>query len=191
MRLKFLLFSLLLSTALLAQEKPFMVFEKTSLDKKYKYTEIFGDPAKSRFYTLNNGLTVILSENHLEPQVMALITTKAGSKNDPADHTGLAHYLEHMLFKGTDKFGTKDYGKEKVELDKIDALYEKYGRTTDEVQRKKIYHEIDSISNVASKYAIANEYDKMMADVGSKMTCLLYTSLSPRDRTRSRMPSSA
>jgi len=170
MRLKFLLFSLLLSTALLAQEKPFMVFEKTSLDKKYKYTEIFGDPAKSRFYTLNNGLTVILSENHLEPQVMALITTKAGSKNDPADHTGLAHYLEHMLFKGTDKFGTKDYGKEKVELDKIDALYEKYGRTTDEVQRKKIYHEIDSISNVASKYAIANEYDKMMADVGSKMT---------------------
>ena len=170
MRLKFLLFALLASVSLMAQEKPYMAFDKMSSNQKYKYTEVFGDPAKSRFYTLKNGLTVIISENHLEPKVMALITTKAGSKNDPADHTGLAHYLEHMLFKGTDKFGTKDFAKEKVELDKIDALYEKYGRTTDAVQRKKIYHEIDSISNVASKYAIANEYDKMMSDVGSKMT---------------------
>jgi len=170
MRLKFLLFSILLSATLMGQNQDYMAFEKTSPDKRYTYTEVYGDPAKARFYKLKNGLTVILSENHLEPQVMALITTKAGSKNDPADHTGLAHYLEHMLFKGTDKFGTKDYAREKIELDKIDALYERYGKTTDEGLRRKIYHEIDSISNVASKYAIANEYDKMMADVGSKMT---------------------
>ncbi len=166
----YLFFAMLASTVMMGQNTQYMAFERTSPDHKYKFTEVFGDPAKARFYKLSNGLTVILAENHLEPQIMALIATKAGSKNDPADHTGLAHYLEHMLFKGTDKFGTMDYGKEKVELDRIDELYELYGKTTDEAERKAIYHRIDSVSNVASKYAIANEYDKMMSDIGSRMT---------------------
>lgn len=170
MRLKFLLFCFLVSGGVFAQKSGYMAFMRTSPDHKYQFNEVYGDPAKARVYTLKNGLTVILAENHLEPRIMALITTKAGSKNDPADHTGLAHYLEHMLFKGTDKFGTMDYAKEKVELDKIDALYEVYGQTTDEAARSQIYHQIDSVSNVASRYAIANEYDKMMADIGSKMT---------------------
>lgn len=170
MRLKLLLLCILISSGMMAQKNGYMAFMRTSPDHKYKFTEVYGDPAKARVYKLNNGLTVILAENHLEPQIMALFAVKAGSKNDPADHTGLAHYLEHMLFKGTDKFGTMDYAKEKVELDKIDGLYELYGQTTDENSRKSIYHRIDSISNVASRYAIANEYDKMMADVGSRMT---------------------
>lgn len=166
----YLLCAMLASTVMMGQTKEYMAFQRTSPDHKYKFSEVFGDPAKARFYKLDNGLTVILAENHLEPQIMALIATKAGSKNDPADHTGLAHYLEHMLFKGTDKFGTKDYAKEKVELDRIDELYELYGKTTDEAERKAIYHRIDSVSNVASKYAVANEYDKMMSDIGSRMT---------------------
>ncbi|MEI9957917.1 MAG: insulinase family protein [Ferruginibacter sp.] len=98
------------------------------------------------------------------------MATKAGSKTDPADHTGLAHYLEHMLFKGTDKFGSLDWSKEKPELDKIDALYEEYNHTTDVEKRKEIYHRIDSVSGVASKYAIANEYDKMMGSMGAQGT---------------------
>ena len=104
---------------------------KTSADGKYQWVEVEGDLTKTRFYTLNNGLTVILSENHLEPRIMSLITTKAGSKNDPHDHTGLAHYLEHMLFKGTDRFGTLDYEKEKIQLDRIDALYDQYNKAVD------------------------------------------------------------
>jgi predicted Zn-dependent peptidase len=119
---------------------------------------------------LQNGLTVILTENHLEPRIMTLITTKAGSKNDPATNTGLAHYLEHMLFKGTDKYGSLDFEKEQVELAKIEALYEKYNITTDTTERKAIYHQIDSVSGAAAKFAIANEYDKMVSGIGSKMT---------------------
>lgn len=142
----------------------------TSSDGKYTYTTVDNDPTKMRKYVLDNRLTVFLVENHLEPRIMALITTKAGSKNDPATNTGLAHYLEHMLFKGTDKYGSLDYAKEKVELDKIQALYEVYNKTTDEDKRKSIYKEIDSISGVAAKYAIANEYDKMMTNIGSNMT---------------------
>ena len=144
--------------------------QKTSSDGRYTYLTVPGDPLGVRIYKLSNGLTVMLSVNKSEPRIQTLIATKAGSKNDPADNTGLAHYLEHMLFKGTDKFGSKDWPKEKEQLDKIDALYEQYNKTTDEAKRKKIYREIDSVSGVASKYAIANEYDKMLSTIGATGT---------------------
>src|SRR5690606_24505549 len=95
---------------------------------------------------------------------------KAGSKTDPATHTGLAHYLEHMLFKGTENFGALDWQKEKPLLDAIDGLYEKYNQTKDETVRKAICRQLDSVSGLASKYAIANEYDKMMSEMGAQGT---------------------
>src|SRR5258708_3939815 len=134
----------------------------------YTYRYVTNDPMQTRFYTLANGLTVMLSVNHKEPRVAVRIATRAGSNTDPRDHTGLAHYLEHMLFKGTDQFGSLDWAKEKPYLDQIDALYEQYNSTKDSAARKKIYHRIDSVSGLASHYSIANEYDKMMADVGSQ-----------------------
>lgn len=144
--------------------------QKKSADGKFTYLTVPGDPLGVRIYKLSNGLTVMLSVNKNEPKIQTLIATKAGSKNDPADNTGLAHYLEHMLFKGTDKFGSKDWPLEKQQLDKIDGLYEKYNKSKDEAQRKQIYHEIDSVSGVASKFAIANEYDKMLSTIGATGT---------------------
>lgn len=151
-------------------QKTFKSVEQKSPDGKYTYTIAEGDPLQVRTYVLKNGLTVMLSVNRNTPRVQTLIATKAGSKNDPADNTGLAHYLEHMLFKGTDQYGSLDWKMEKEQLDKIDALYEQYNKTTDESKRKLIYHQIDSISGVASNYAIANEYDKMMSNIGAKGT---------------------
>ncbi|UKB77762.1 M16 family metallopeptidase [Chryseobacterium sp. MEBOG07] len=142
--------------------------EGTSSGYKYKY--VTNDPTSARYYTLKNGLTVILSPTNKDPRIQTYIATKAGSKTDPADHTGLAHYLEHMLFKGTNQFGSKDWAKEKPLLDQIDALYEKYNQTKDEAKRKEIYKEIDRVSGEAAKYAIANEYDKMMAGMGADGT---------------------
>jgi predicted Zn-dependent peptidase len=134
------------------------------------YQEVKGDPMKTRIYTLDNGLTVMFSLNRDQPRVYTCIGTRAGSKNDPKTATGLAHYLEHMLFKGTDQYGTKDFRKEKLYLDEIDSLYVKYGKTKDEGKRKKIYHYIDSISGLAAQFAIANEYDKMVQHIGAKGT---------------------
>jgi predicted Zn-dependent peptidase len=134
----------------------------------YAYRYVTNDPMQTRVYTLSNGLTVLLSVNHKEPRVAVRIAVRAGSNTDPRDHTGLAHYLEHLLFKGTDRFGTLDWTKEKPYLDKIDGLYEEYNSTKDPVRRKAIYHRIDSVSGLASHYAIANEYDKMMADIGAQ-----------------------
>lgn len=136
----------------------------------YKYRFVSNDPTQSRFYKLENGLTVILSPTSKDPRMQVYIATKAGSKTDPATHTGLAHYLEHMLFKGTQQFGSLDWSKEKPLLDAIDGLYEQYNKTTDAAKRKAIYRQIDSVSGVASKYAIANEYDKMMSEMGAQGT---------------------
>ena len=136
----------------------------------YKYRYVTNDPMQARFYQLKNGMTVILSPTHKEPRMHVFIATKAGSKTDPADHTGLAHYLEHMMFKGTEHYGSLDWSKEKPMLEQIDGLYEEYNHTTDETARKEIYHRIDSVSGVAAKLAIANEYDKMMSAIGAKGT---------------------
>lgn len=136
------------------------------LAQPLNYDTVPGDPLKARIYTLENGLKVYLSVYKDEPRFQSMIGIKAGSKHDPKEHTGLAHYLEHMLFKGTDLYGTLSYASEKPLLDTIVKLFDKYGITTDSVERKRIYHIIDSVSGVAARYAIPNEFDKMMAGMG-------------------------
>jgi predicted Zn-dependent peptidase len=128
------------------------------------------DPFKLKEYKLKNGLTVFMSVYKDAPRVFTMTATKAGSKNDPHDATGLAHYLEHMLFKGTDKLGTKDYAKEEPLIGAISDKYEVYRKTKDDATRKKIYHQIDSLSGVAATFAIANEYDKLCSSMGLKGT---------------------
>ncbi|OKL42229.1 peptidase M16 [Pontibacter flavimaris] len=142
----------------------------TPAEKEYTYETVPNDPLNARIYTLDNGLKVYLSDYEEAPRIQTFIAVRAGSKNDPADATGLAHYLEHMVFKGTTELGTRYWEKEKVELDKIEALYEKYRATKDEAARKKIYHQIDSVSGVAATYAVANEYDKILGAIGAKGT---------------------
>jgi predicted Zn-dependent peptidase len=134
------------------------------------YESVPNDPINARIYTLENGLKVYISVNKNEPRVQTAIAVRAGSKNDPSDATGLAHYLEHMLFKGTDKFGTTNAAAEKREIAVIENLFNTYRKTTDETQRKAIYRQIDSVSQIAASYAIANEYDKMLSGIGAKGT---------------------
>jgi predicted Zn-dependent peptidase len=136
----------------------------------YKYETVPNDPLKARIYTLDNGLKVYLSVNKSEPRIQTYITARVGGKNDPKETTGLAHYLEHLMFKGTDQFGTKDYASEQALLDQIEALYEVYRSTEDDAERKAIYRQIDSLSQEASKIAIPNEYDKLMNVIGAQGT---------------------
>lgn len=148
--------------------------------KQYAYRTVEGDPLKARIYTLDNGLTVYLTQNKEKPEILTYIVVRAGAQNDPLESTGLAHYQEHIMFKGTDRYGTTDYEAELPNLRAIDSLYEVYGATTDPQQRKAIYHLIDSFSYESSKIAIANEFDRIMAAIGatgvnaytgSSMTC--------------------
>lgn len=136
-----------------------------SCSPKYEYETVPNDPLNARIYTLDNGLKVYMSVNRDEPRINAHIAVRVGSKNDPSSTTGLAHYFEHLMFKGTESFGTQNYSLEKPLLDEIERLFEIYRNTTDEEERTAIYHQIDSVSYEASKYAIPNEYDKLMAAI--------------------------
>jgi predicted Zn-dependent peptidase len=137
--------------------------------KKSTYT-MSNDLYKVNEYELSNGLKIIFSPNNNTPRIQTMIAVKAGSKYDPSETTGLAHYLEHMMFKGTHKYGTLDWSKEKVLLDKISDLYETHKKEKNPEKKKAIYQEIDSMSFEASKLAVPSEYDKMVASVGASGT---------------------
>ena len=141
-----------------------------ALAKDYKYETVDGDLMKTRIYTLDNGLKVYLSVNPEKPRIQTYIAVRTGSKNDPAETTGLAHYLEHLMFKGTKQFGTSNPTAEAPLLDDIEQRYEAYRKLTDPEARKQAYHEIDSVSQLAAQYFIPNEYDKLMAAIGAEGT---------------------
>lgn len=134
----------------------------------YSYQTVTNDPLNVRIYTLDNGLKIYLSVNHNEPRIQTYIAVKAGSAQTDVERSGLSHYLEHLMFKGTSKMGTLDWEKESVELDKIAELYDIRKNELDTNKRKYLYRKIDSISFLASKYAIANEYVKLAKTIGAK-----------------------
>ena len=137
---------------------------------QYKYETVANDPLGTKMYTLDNGLKVYMSVNKETPRIQTYIAVKVGGKNDPSETTGLAHYFEHLMFKGSQKFGTADYAAEKPLLDEIEALFEVYRNTEDEAERARIYQKIDSVSYLASDYFIPNEYDKLMSVIGAEGT---------------------
>ncbi len=141
---------------------------QTAEEGGYTYEFVPSDPMQTRIYTLENGLKVYLSDYEDAPRAHVYIPVKAGGKNDPAENTGLAHYLEHMMFKGNHQFGTLDYEKEKVLLDSIENMFNYYATLTDDTERKEYYKLIDQVSNEAAKLAIPNEYDKLVAGIGGK-----------------------
>ena len=140
----------------------------TTIDNKAPLS----DPSEASMqviqHTLANGLTLLLSPNSEEPRFYAEIVTRAGSKHDPSTNTGLAHYLEHLLFKGTRNFGTTNFEKEKPLLDRITKLYEERSKESNESKRALIYKKINQISLEASKIAVPNEMDKVYSDMGGK-----------------------
>jgi predicted Zn-dependent peptidase len=136
----------------------------------YTYQSVSNDPSGMRLYTLKNGLKIYLGVNKDEPRIMTMIGVKAGSNNDPEATTGLAHYFEHLMFKGTSSYGTKDWEKEKPLLDSISALFEVYRSQKDSIQRLNTYKRIDKFSIEAAQYAIPSEYAKMLAQIGASGT---------------------
>ncbi|MGX5687124.1 M16 family metallopeptidase [Chryseobacterium cucumeris] len=145
--------------------------ETVHTDKnQYEYITVAHDENNVRIYTLNNGLKVFLAQNFDAPRIQTFIPVRTGSNNDPADNTGLAHYLEHMMFKGTSKIGTQNWEKEKELLDQISALYEEHKAEQNPEKKREIYKKIDEVSQEASQYAIANEYDKAISSLGASGT---------------------
>lgn len=125
------------------------------------------NPLHAEVYRLENGLTIYLNEDHSLPNVFGAVAVKAGSKNDPADATGIAHYFEHILFKGTDQIGTLDYRSEKVYLDSIAVLYDALAATQNVQEKEVIQKHINNLSVKAAEFAIPNELGKILDEMGS------------------------
>ena len=136
----------------------------------YTYETTAGDALGVRAYTLKNGLRVFLSVNKNEPRIFTNICFRVGSKYDPADTTGLAHYMEHMLFKGTSKIGATNWEAERALLEQIADLFETYRHTSEDDKRKDIYKEIDRLSYEAALLVAPNEYDRLVTAIGGKDT---------------------
>lgn len=126
------------------------------------------DPLQAVLYRLDNGLEVYLSVNRDTPRFFAEIAVRAGSKHDPPETTGLAHYMEHLLFKGSTQLGTMDYAAEKPYLDRIKDLYERHFEETDPERRRELYEEITDVSTRAATYAIPNELDRVYRAMGGR-----------------------
>ena len=126
------------------------------------------DPMAVHVYRLENGLTVYLSRNDQKPRFHAEIAVRAGSNHDPETSTGIAHYLEHMLFKGTTRLGTLDYESERVHLDSITALYERHFAETDSTRRRNLYALINEQGQLGSRYAVPGELDRIYAALGAE-----------------------
>ncbi len=144
-----------------------MIEPKTT---NYPFETIADDFLNVKKYTLQNGLTLYFSVNKEEPRIFTNIAFRAGSKHDPADTTGLAHYMEHMLFKGTSQIGTMDWEQEEKYLEKISELYEQHRQTKDAEKKKEIYREIDRLSYESAKLVAPNEYDKLASSIGAQKT---------------------
>lgn len=119
---------------------------------------------KVKEHKLSNGLTVWLNEDHSQPKVFGAIVVKAGAKDCP--DTGIAHYFEHMMFKGTDKIGTTDYEAEKLILDSIAVKYDELAQNKDEKMRKVIQTEINELSLRAAEFAVPNEFNSLISKYG-------------------------
>lgn len=154
---------------------------------------VFANSAKDslivREYYLKNGLKVILNEDTNVNFVYGAIVVKGGSKLDPDDATGIAHYLEHMMFKGTDKIGTINYAEEKIYLDSITALYDLIPSLTDSASVNATLKRINQLSIKASDYAIPDELDLLMQEIGcsdinayTSEDCIVYHNSFPSEQ---------
>ena len=119
-------------------------------------------------YTLENGLTVYLWEDHEQPDVTGYVVTRAGSIDEPAEYTGLAHYLEHMLFKGTQEIGALDWEKEKPLYEEIIRLYDEFSDATDPVLRDTLTKRINRVSREAAKYTATDDFSNLISGMGGE-----------------------
>ncbi|MDR1556111.1 MAG: insulinase family protein [Tannerellaceae bacterium] len=121
-------------------------------------------PLQVKEFKLSNGLTVWLNEDHSQPKIFGAVVVKAGAKDSP--NTGIAHYFEHMMFKGTEKIGTINYAAEKILLDAIVAKYDELSLTKDEKERTRIQKEINRLNIQAAEYVIPNEFNRLISRYG-------------------------
>lgn len=136
-------------------------------------------------HTLKNGMKLLMVERHTSPTVSAWIRFRVGSVDERSDERGIAHLLEHMLFKGTTTLGTKDYAAEKPILDRIEQtahqlMAEKARRDkADKARIVELEKQLAGLEADASKYVIKDEFFELYSKNGGTG----YNAFTSRDGT--------
>ncbi len=123
-------------------------------------------------FTLPNGLHFTLVERHDAPVVSFHTYVNAGSVDDPAGATGIAHMFEHMAFKGTDTIGAKDWPSEKKALDEVEDAYDKLeaernkGPKADERRVDVLQRDLKMAVDRAQTFVEPSEYTKVIEQNG-------------------------
>jgi len=133
---------------------------------------------------LENGLTVLLLERRDFPTVSAYITFRVGSANEGLENQGVAHLLEHMLFKGTQLLGTTDYAAEKPLLDKIEQLGSRIDSLKNDPRADlKVLADLrDQLTEVQAQhkhYVVKDEFSRIYAENGG----VGYNAFTSKDQT--------
>jgi predicted Zn-dependent peptidase len=140
---------------------------------------------KVREHVMANGMKLLIVERHTSPTVSAWIRFRVGSVDERSDERGLAHLLEHMLFKGTKTLGTKDYAAERSLLDRIEAtaqdlIAEKAKREKgDKTRIEALAKELASQEAEAEKYVVKEEFAEIYARNGG----MSYNAFTSKDGT--------
>ena len=119
-------------------------------------------------FKLKNGLSVIIWEDNTQPDVYGAVAVRAGSINDPEQYTGLAHYLEHLMFKGTQTIGALNWTEEEPIYNQIIAKYDEMANETDPAKKKAISDEINELTVAAGKISVSNEFSNLNESMGGK-----------------------
>ena len=121
-------------------------------------------------FRLDNGMKFLVLERHQAPVVSFLTYADVGGADEPTGKTGVAHFLEHLAFKGTQRIGTKDYKAEKPLLDRLDSLSEQIylvnTLTTPGDEGGKLQAEFDKVQAEALKLVEQNELGQIVLQAG-------------------------
>jgi predicted Zn-dependent peptidase len=120
-------------------------------------------------FTLDNGLKFIVLERHQAPVVSFLTYANVGGANEPDGKTGVAHYLEHLAFKGTQQIGTSNYTTEKPLLERLDQLFDQIQRAQAAGQAAtvaKLQAEFAQVEAEANRYVKQNQMGQIVSQAG-------------------------
>ncbi|MBN2515026.1 MAG: insulinase family protein [Deltaproteobacteria bacterium] len=123
-------------------------------------------------FTLHNGLTVLILERHVSPTVSCYIRYRVGAVDEDSKHTGTAHFLEHMLFKGTKTIGTNNFAEETKILKKLHAVINsldtemKKGERGNKRKIEELNHQRKSLEHESRKFIVENEIDRLYTENG-------------------------
>ena len=123
-------------------------------------------------FTLENGLTVLIVERHTGPTVSLYISHPTGATDEGDGHTGTAHFLEHLRFKGTETIGTRNFNEEKQILRKVHETgialdrEEIKGDSADGQRVKELRERLETLQAEAEKWSVPGEIDRLYTENG-------------------------